>query len=130
MAYRHALLAIAFLGCGSKEPAKSASNVETESPKTETKAETKAEAPPAARPKQAAPAAAPSGPASAEDLREVLQAVIDDDALTPYLHLEQRGRFPLHLAGRGVPKDLQLTKMTKPVVIDDEGSRDAKKALL
>jgi hypothetical protein len=133
MAYRSALLVILVLGCGSKEPAKSASNVETEVPKTETPAEPAPAATPkpaAAAVKPAAPAAAPSGPASADDLRELLQAVIDDDALTPYLHLEQRNRFPLHVSGHGVPKDLQLTKMTKPVVIDDEGARDSKKAVL
>jgi len=130
MAYRFAFLTVLVLGCGAKEPAKSATNVETEPPK----AEAQKEAPPASPPKVAsAPAsasAAPSGPASADDLRGVLQAVIDDEALTNYLHLEQRNRFPLHISGRGLPKDLQLTKMTKPVVIDDEGSRDAKKPVL
>ena len=63
-------------------------------------------------------------------MRELLQAVIDDDALTPYLHLEQRNRFPLHVSGRGVTKELQLTKMTKPVVVDDEAGRDPKKPVL
>jgi hypothetical protein len=132
MAYRSALLAILLLGCGPKEQAKSASNVETEAPKAETAAEAPPPAPakPAATPKPAAAAPAPSGPASADDLRDVLQAVIDDEALTPYLHLEQRNRFPLHVSGHGVPKDLQLTKMTKPVVIDDEAARDPKKAVL
>jgi hypothetical protein len=130
MVHRALLLGVLVLGCGAKEPAKSAANVEIET----SKAETQKEAAPAKSPKpEATPAAAtsaPAGPASADDLREILQAVIDDDALMPYLHLEQRNRFPLHVSGHGVTKDLQLTKMTKPVVVEDEGSHDSKKPVL
>jgi hypothetical protein len=130
MKHRAILLAFFVWGCGNKEPAKSASNAETPSPA----AETQKEPPPAPPAKQEAalpaPPSSPSAAASPDDLRGVLQAVIDDDALTPYLHLEQRNRFPLHVSGHGVPKNLQLMKMAKSVIIDDEGSRDAKKPVL
>jgi hypothetical protein len=129
MVRRALFLGFLVMGCGAKEPAKSAANAETESPKAEGRAEPAAQAP-AKQESTPAASAAPAGPASAEDLREVLQAVIDDDALTPYLHLEQRSRFPLHVSGHGVTKELQLTKMTKPVVVEDEGGRDAKKPVL
>jgi len=125
MVNRLAFLTILILGCGAKEPAKSAAPAETQSPKAEAPQEA-APPPPA---KAEAPAAA-SAPASPDDLRGVLQAVIDDDALTPYLKLQQPNRFPLRISGRGVPKDLQLTKATKPVVIVDDASRDPKKPVL
>src|SRR5690348_17343490 len=37
-------------------------------------------------------------PAAADDVQAVLQLVIDDEALQPFLHLEQPGRFPLRIA--------------------------------
>jgi hypothetical protein len=133
MMHRLLLLTLLVLGCGSKEPAKSAANAETESPKADTP-----EVAPTASPKQesktpsrpAEGATVAPGPASADDLRDVLQAVIDDDALTPYLRLEQPNRFPLRVSGRDLPQNLQLTKMTKPVVIVNDSAKDAKKAVL
>ena len=136
MTTRFAFLAVLIVGCGAKEPAKSAANAETQSAASESKQEP---APSAATPagtlKQPgqAPASTPasastaSAPASANDLRDVLQAVIDDDALTPYLHLEQPNRFPLRVSGRDLPKDLQLVKATKPVVLVDDPSKEPKK---
>src|SRR6266536_5123383 len=109
MVHRLAFLAILILGCGAKEPAKSAAPAETPSPKTETAQEA---APPPPTKREAPPT--PAGPASPDDVREVLQAVIDDEALTPYLKLQQPNRFPLRVSGRGLPKDLQLMKATKP----------------
>jgi hypothetical protein len=116
------------LGCGAREPAKSAADVEPAAPKAETQpAPTLAAAKQEPAPKESA---APAGPQSADDLRELLQAVIDDEALTPYLRLTQPYRFPLRVSGQGLPKDLQLTKMAKPVVIVDEVSKDPKKPVL
>jgi hypothetical protein len=48
----------------------------------------------------------------------VLQLVIEDQELTPFLHLEQPDRFPLRVAGN-LPPGLELTKATKPVEIVD-----------
>ena len=59
-----------------------------------------------------------AAPASKEELQAVLQLVIDDEELTPYLHLERTDRFPIRIAG-DLPADLALTKATQPVQIVD-----------
>jgi hypothetical protein len=53
--------------------------------------------------------------ASAEDVQKVLQLVIDDGELEQVLKLGEPGRFPLKIAGDGVPSGAELTKGTKPV---------------
>jgi hypothetical protein len=132
MTKRLVLFALLVSGCGAKEPAKSPAT-DPEAPQAE--AQPKA-IPAASREGTAAapskPSAAPasSAPATADDLRGVLQAVIDDEALTPYLRLEKPYRFPLRISGPNLPKDLQLTKATKPVVIVDDSNRDPKKPVL
>lgn len=69
--------------------------------------------------------------ASADDVQAVLQLVIDDDALQPFLHLEEPGRFPLRIAfGADVQNasGVALTKMTKPVeIVDSSAAADPKK---
>src|SRR5262245_42057109 len=109
---RISFIALLVVGCAAKEPAKSAADAESQVAKAEPQAATTAE--PRQEAARAAPskqeAAAPSGAPSADDVRDVLQAVIDDEALTPYLHLEQPNRFPLRVSG--VPQNLQLTKAT------------------
>ena len=57
----------------------------------------------------------PSGPATPEDLKTILQLVINDEALDPYLKLEEPGRFPLKISGSDVPSGVELMKNTKPV---------------
>ena len=128
MRYRALVFAFLLLGSCGHEPAKSAADVETPGPKAEPRPEPTLAAA-KQEPKPQEPAAS-SGPASADDLRELLQAVIDDDALTPYLRLTQPGRFPLRVSGRDLPKDIQLTKMSKPVVLVDDPSREPKKPVL
>ena len=133
MMHRPLLFIILVLGCGAKEPAKSAANAETESTKGEARevapsAPAKPESKTPSRPAEGATVS--STPASPDDLRDVLQAVIDDDALTPYLRLEQPNRFPLRVSGRDLPPNLQLTKATKPVTIVNDSNRDAKKPVL
>jgi hypothetical protein len=127
MKSRLVCLAVLVVGCGAKEPARSAATPEP-------KAETSVESAPAAPSKKELAAAqespASAAPASPTDLRDVLQAVIDDDALTPYLHLEQPNRFPLRVSGHDLPKDVQLTKATKPVVLVDDPTREPKKPVL
>jgi hypothetical protein len=64
------------------------------------------------------------------DVQEVLQLVIDDEALNPYLHLEQPDRFPLRVATRNLPKGIELVKASKPVVLVDDPEADKKPTLV
>ncbi|HEX2881703.1 MAG TPA: hypothetical protein VHO25_19390 [Polyangiaceae bacterium] len=70
------------------------------------------------------------GPAAVEDVQAVLQLVIDDDALQPFLKLEEPGRFPLRIAFGADVQDtsgVALTKMTKPVeIVDSSAASDPK----
>jgi len=45
----------------------------------------------------------------------VLQLVIDDPELDPYLKLGDPGRFPLKLSGSAVPQGIELVKSTQAV---------------
>lgn len=62
--------------------------------------------------------ASAGAPASKEDIQAVLQLVLEDEELTPFLHLEEPGRFPVKIAG-SLPSGLELVKATKPVEIVD-----------
>lgn len=56
------------------------------------------------------------GPAASDaDINAILQLVIDDPELDAHLHLGEPGRFPLQLAGEGLPSTLKLVKATEPV---------------
>lgn len=57
--------------------------------------------------------------ATDEDVQKVLQLVIDDPSLDPYLHLEEPGRFPLKIAGKDLPTGIELVKATQPVEVVD-----------
>jgi hypothetical protein len=77
----------------------------------------------------AAGADSPSGDdvtAGSDDVRQVLQLVLDDEALEPYLKLGEPGRFPLRVAGDNVPEG--LVKATKPVEVVT--GADGEKAVL
>jgi hypothetical protein len=85
---------------------------------------------PAEAPSEAAPEGASSDAnADPAQVQEVLQLVLDDEALNPYLHLEQPDRFPLRVATRNLPPGVELVKATKPVVLVDKPD-DEKKPLL
>jgi hypothetical protein len=58
-----------------------------------------------------------AGSQSSNDQQAILQLVIDDPELDPYLKLGEPGRFPLKLSGAAVPQGIELTKSTKPVVL-------------
>lgn len=75
-------------------------------------------------------ATSPGEPASVDDIREVLQLVIDDEALTPYLHLEQPERFPLRVSTRNLPPGIELEKATKPVILVDKPEAEKKPVLV
>jgi hypothetical protein len=59
------------------------------------------------------------GSQSANDQQAILQLVIEDPELDPYLKLGEPGRFPLKLSGSAVPRGIELVKSTKPVVLVD-----------
>ncbi len=76
-----------------------------------------------------APADDAVGAASNEDIKAVLQLVVDDPELDKYLHLGEPGRFPLAVSTRNFPDGIELVKATKPVrMVDTPGPKD--KALL
>jgi hypothetical protein len=65
------------------------------------------------------------------DLKTILQLVLDDDALQPYLHLEEPERMPLKVHGDMLPSGLELTMARKPVsYVDATVAADKKKAVL
>jgi hypothetical protein len=57
------------------------------------------------------------GSQSSNDQQAILQLVIEDPELDPYLKLGEPGRFPLKLSGSAVPQGIELVKSTKPVVV-------------
>jgi hypothetical protein len=82
----------------------------------------------ASEPAEPAPSAE-SGPASAEDVNAILQLVVNDEELDKFLHLGEPGRFPLKVAGEGVPSELKIVKSTEPVQVVD-GPKSKKDAVL
>lgn len=76
----------------------------------------------------APPAAETAAAASPEDMKKILQLVIDEEELNKFLHLEEPGRFPLKISGE-IPSGVELVKSTKPVEIVD-GPKDKKDAVL
>ena len=63
-----------------------------------------------------------------DDLTSIMQLVIDDAELDPYLKLGEAGRFPLKVSGEKLA-GLKLVKATKPVEIVD-GPKSNKDAVL
>ncbi|MFZ5892921.1 MAG: hypothetical protein ACOY0T_17810 [Myxococcota bacterium] len=116
------------LACGGGAPPKSADDAEAVSPKEEA-ADAKEPAPERAA-SETSEASSSAGPASPEDVRDVLQLVLDDDALAPYLHLDRPDRFPVRVSGRDLPANVELTKATKPVVIVPEGDTEKKPTIV
>jgi hypothetical protein len=55
--------------------------------------------------------------ASEEELKTVLQLVIEDAELDKYLKLTEPGRFPLKMSGKDVPSGIALMKSGQPVKI-------------
>lgn len=78
-----------------------------------------------------APAAAATAPAAASDadVTAILQLVVDDPELDKYLHLGEKGRFPLQLSGEKLPSGLELVKSTEKVKVV-EGPKSKTDAVL
>lgn len=111
----------ALLACGG--PSAPAASPEPTSPSSAD------EPPPSTEPEGTAPAApvAAAQTTADEDVRAILQLVIDDPELDRHLHLGEAGRFPLQLAGEGLPSGLELVKATEPVklVAGPKSKKDA-----
>ena len=73
--------------------------------------------------------AAPSATQSKDDTTAVLELVVNDPELDPYLKLGEPGRFPLKISGSSLPSGLKLVKSTEPEQIVT-GPNDKKDAVL
>jgi hypothetical protein len=124
MSYRIVLLALCLVACGGTGTPQTADDAVTE-------VEQEAASEQAEEEGETSEIGAPSkaGAASAADIQAVLQLVIDDEALSPYLHLEQPDRFPLRVSAKNVPQGIELVKATKPVVIVAESEAGDKPVL-
>lgn len=60
-----------------------------------------------------------AAPVSDEDVSAILQLVLDDPELDAHLKLGEPGRFPLKVAGKGLPTGLKLVKATEPVKLSE-----------
>jgi hypothetical protein len=59
----------------------------------------------------------PSASQSGDDTTAVLELVVYDPELEPYLKLGEPGRFPLKVSGSALPAGLKLVKATEPVQV-------------
>jgi hypothetical protein len=124
------------MGCGSAKPAESAEDADAPVAASDEAASASGDAAEknadnAGRSDESTAASeSPGAEPTADDVQAVLQLVIDDDALQPFLHLEQPGRFPLRIAFGADVRDVSgvaLTKMTKPVeIVDSSAASDPK----
>jgi hypothetical protein len=71
----------------------------------------------------------PSATQSADDTTAVLELVVNDPELDPYLKLGEPGRFPLKVSGSALPAGLKLVKATEPVQVVP-GPKDKKDPVL
>lgn len=126
MALRYCFVTLLALACSSTPPAQSADDVTP--PATEFDEPSSGPTEPAEA--ESATEAASSEPVSADELQSILQLVIDDDALEPYLRLDLPERHPLRVAGENLPPGLELRKGPKPAQILDLASIDAKQPVL
>jgi len=122
------------VACGSSKPAESADDAATDSQADFADTEAAADTPGASESGEPAAESEPPGApvaASDADLKTILQLVLDDDALQPYLHLEEPERMPLKVHGEMLPSGLELMMARKPVQYVDAGvAGDKKKAVL
>jgi len=126
MLHRIGWAALVVWGCGGSAPPKSPSAADAPTSGAEEAAPQSREGGDGAASGADRAAEASTGAASSADVQAVLQLVLDDDALGPYLHLERPDRFPLRVAGRDLPQGIELTKATKPVVIVADADGDKK----
>jgi len=70
-----------------------------------------------AKPATEAKSEEPSKGTSEDELKTVLQLVIEDPELDKNMHLTEPGRFPLKMAGKDLPSGIALTKAGQPVKI-------------
>ena len=66
---------------------------------------------------------------SADDATAILELVVNDPELDPYLKLGEPGRFPLKISGSALPSGLKLVKNNEPVQVV-AAPKDKKDAVL
>lgn len=66
---------------------------------------------------------------STDDATAILQLVVNDPELDPYLKLGEPGRFPLKVSGSALPAGVKLVKSTEPVQVVP-GAKDKKDPVL
>jgi hypothetical protein len=66
---------------------------------------------------------------SADDTTAILELVVNDPELDPYLKLGEPGRFPLKISGSALPAGVKLVKATEPVQVV-AGAKDKKDPVL
>lgn len=120
---------VCVLACGSGTPAKSPESAPSEEESTPGAAASDAEPAQSEQPEPATEKES-SGPASSADMQTIVQLVIDDEALQPYLHLDKPDRFPFRVGGSALPQGLELTKATQPVVYVADPASDKKPVLV
>jgi hypothetical protein len=120
--------AFSLLACGPGAPAKSPDDASQEAPAKDQAPAADTDTPAAEKGPEKAKES--SGPASNQDVQTVLQLVIDDEALEPYLHLDKPDRFPFRVGGSDLPQGLELTKATKPVVFVADPASEKKPVLV
>jgi uncharacterized protein (DUF4415 family) len=122
--------AFCLFACGSGGPAKSPESGSSEEEAPPAAAAAQGSEPEANEKAPAAKEKESSGPASNQDVQSVMQLVIDDEALEPYLHLDKPDRFPFRIGGSDLPQGLELTKATKPVVFVADPATEKKPVLV
>lgn len=70
------------------------------------------------------PATKSAKPATLSAQNKIVQLIIDEKRLEPYLHRESEGRVPLVLSSELLESDLRLEKFGKPVVISPQENID------
>lgn len=122
------LVGLCLTGCGGEPAARTADDADVDAETLQLN-EPASEQAPASSEAAEAESSPESGQASLADVTAVLQLVIDDEALTPYLHLERPERFPLRVSSKNLPPGIELVKATKPVVLVREGEEGEKPVL-
>jgi hypothetical protein len=113
------LFGVVVMACGGLGPAAS-----PEPPVAPAEPAASSDEPAADAPASSKDAAPSSAPASDDDLKAVLQLVIDDPELDQYLHLGEPGRFPVQISGEKLPSGLKLVKATEAVKVVDHPKSD------
>jgi len=113
-----ALGAALLVACGGAAPEAETAPASSEVEETPPATEPPPPAPESTEDETPAPEPATSAePVTPQEFQNALQVVIQDDAFLTALKLEEPGRFPLKIAGEGLPVGLELTAVDKGVEV-------------